>query len=191
MGNQDLALRKEAIPYYANVWGYNRGSGSDVDISTTSYPGDLSAMTPSSYIGSTAIGQVNAIRVLQPQYGDIIEANLNLRFKMATAEAERQFRIGIGYFSSRYTAQTTYTNEELNQMHAMITGRNTPYTIAPAQTLAIQRFNLYPAMYHRGEARFKDDAFVVLLVFDQAPSKGTGYTFTKFELDCTMQMGLS
>lgn len=24
MGSQDLALRKTAIPYYANVWGYNR-----------------------------------------------------------------------------------------------------------------------------------------------------------------------
>ena len=190
MGSQDLALRKTAIPYYANVWGYNRGDDSDYDISNTSYRGDLYNLAPSSYFAGTP-QQVNPIRVLQPQYGDIVEANLNLRFKLATAEGERQLRIAIGYFSSRYTAQTSYTDAEITASHRQITGRDSAYTIAPASTLSIQRLNLYPGMYHRGDARFKDDAFVVLLCFDKAPSNGSGYTFTKFEIDCTMQMGLA
>ena len=191
MGSQDLALRKTAIPYYANVWGYNRNHFSDYDNRIVSSLGDLANLAPSSYSGAGAPVAVNPIRVLQPQYGDIIEANLNLSLKLATAEGARQLRIGIGYFSSRYTAQTSYTSDEILASHRAITGQDDPFTIAPASTFRIQRLNLYKAMYHRGDARFKDDAFVVLLAFDQAPSNGSGYTFTKFEVDCTMQMGLA
>lgn len=191
MGIEDKSLRSRAIPYYANVWGYNRATDSDFDISDTNVPGDLSKMQPSSYATQTAISAVNAIRVLQPQYGDIIEANLNIKFTMASAEAARRFWIGIGYFSSGYTAQTSYSGQEIADSHRMITGRESPYSIAAAGSIDIPRVNLYPAMYHRGDARFLDDAFVLLLAFDQAPSKGTGYTFTKFEIDCTMQMGLA
>lgn len=190
MGSQDLALRKTAIPYYANVWGYNRNENSDQDISSATNIGDLKNLIPTSYTGSGTIARVNPIRVLQPQYGDIVEANLNLRFKLATAEAARQFRIAVGYFSTRFTAETSYSDEYINESHRKITGRETPFTISAAGTFNVQRLNLYPAMYRRGDARFLDDAFVVLLVFDQAPSKGSGYTFTKFEIDCTAQMGL-
>lgn len=194
MGAQDLALRNRAIPYYANVWGYNRGQQSDEDISLAysgTYVGDLSSMIPTSYNGDTAIGTVNAIRVLQPQYGDIIEANLNLRFKLATAEGARKFRVAVGYFSGLYTAETSYTEAYIEESHRKITGRDVPYDIAPASTFSVQRLNLYPSMYHRGDSAFRDDAFVVLLCFDTAPSKGSGYTFTKFDIDCTMQMGLA
>lgn len=191
MGSQDLALRKTAIPYYANVWGYNRRTNSDYDISDTTVPGDLSCMMPSSYTGQTAISTINAIRVLQPQYGDIIEANLNLKFTLATAESARQLRIAIGKFSDLYTAQTTYTDAEITASHRAITGRDAAFDIAAAGSFTLPRTNLYQAMYHRGETNFRNDAFVVLLVFDQAPSKGSGYTFTKFEVDCTMQMGLA
>ncbi len=191
MGSQDLALRKTAIPYYANVWGYNRRTNSDYDISDTTVPGDLSCMMPSSYTGQTAISTVNAIRVLQPQYGDIIEANLNVKFTLATAEGARQFRIAIGKFSDLYTAQTSYTDAEIMASHRAITGRDTAFNIAPAGSFTLPRTNLYQAMYHRGDTNFRNDAFVVLLCFDQAPSKGSGYTFTKFEVDCTMQMGLA
>ena len=191
MGSQDLALRKTAIPYYANVWGYNRRAESDSDISSTSQPGDLSSMLPSSYGSQTAISAINAIRVLQPQYGDIIEANLNLKFTLATAESARQLRIAIGKFSDLYTAQTSYTEAEITASHRAITGRDAAFDIAPAGSFTLPRTNLYQAMYHRGDTNFRNDAFVVLLVFDTAPSKGTGYTFTKFEVDCTMQMGLA
>lgn len=191
MGNQDLALRQTAIPYYANVWGYNRSTYSDYDISNTSVPGDLSCMMPSSYTGQTAISTVNAIRVLQPQYGDIIEANLNLKFTMASSEGARQFRVAIGKFSDLYTAQTSYTDSEIMASHRQITGRDAAFSIAPGGSFTLQRTNLYPSMYHRGNTNFRNDAFVVLLCFDSAPSKGSGYTFTKFEVDCTMQMGLS
>ena len=194
MGAEDKSLRSSAIPYYANVWGYNRGQQSDVDISlpfSSSYVGDLSSMIPTSYNGDTAISTINAIRVLQPQYGDIIEANLNIRFTMASAEGARRFRVAIGKFSSAYTAETSYTDAYIAESHRKITGRDSPYDIAPAGTMRVQRLNLYPAMYHRGDADFRDDAFVLLLCFDTAPSKGSGYTFTKFDIDCTMQMGLA
>lgn len=191
MGSSDKALRKTALPYYANVWGYNRGQDSDTDISLATTIGDLQALTPSSYGLGGTISTVNAVRVLQPQYGDIIEANLNLRFKMANDEGARKFRVAIGKFSDLYTPLTSYDDSYITQSHAKITGRNSPYDIAPGGTFSVQRLNLYPAMYHRGHTEFRNDAFVVLLVWDQAPSRGTGYQFTKFDVDCTMQMGYS
>jgi len=191
MGSQDLALRKTSIPYYANVWGYNRGQFSDYDISIADSYGDLVNLVPSSYFGSGTIAAVNPIRILQPQYGDIIEANLNIKFTMASSEGARQFRIAIGKFSDLYTAQTSYTDSEIIASHRQITGRDDAFSIAPAGSFTLQRTNLYPSMYHRGNSNFRNDAFVVLLCFDQAPSKGSGYTFTKFEVDCTMQMGLA
>lgn len=190
MGSQDLALRKTAIPYYANVLGYNRSDTSDqaiVGVDGTGGGSDLSVFQPTYGTPST----INAIRILQPQYGDIIEANLNLRFKLATADTARQLRIAIGYFSSLYTAATSYTEAEILASHRAITGRDEPFTIAPASTFNLQRLNLYPGMYHRGDPQFVDDAFVLLLCFDTAPTTGSGYSFTRFEIDCTMQMGLA
>lgn len=190
MGVQDQALRSTAIPYYANVWGYNRGQFSDQNISSANDIGDLSSLVPSSYTYQTAVSTVNAIRVLQPQYGDVIEANLNFRIKLATAESARKLRIAIGKFDGLYDCETSYTEAYIDESHAKITGRNAPFDIAPAGVFAVPRINLWPAMYHEGDAEYRDDAFVVLICFDQAPSKGTGWEFTKFDIDCTMQMGL-
>lgn len=190
MGSQDLALRKSAIPYYANVWGYNRAITSDQDISSASNIGDLVNLIPASYFGAGTIQTINPIRVLQPQYGDIVEANLNLSFTLASAEGARQFRVAIGKFSGLYDRETIYSEEYIAESHAKITGRNSPYNIAPAGSFSVNRLNLFPALYHEGDAEYRDDAFVVLLCFDTAPSKGTGWSFTKFEVDCTMQMGL-
>jgi hypothetical protein len=190
VGSQDKALRKTAIPYYANVWGYNRGQFSDENISSADRIGDLSKMQPSDYFTQTSIAAVNAIRVLQPQYGDIIEANLNLRFRTANAEGARLFRIAIGYFDGLYDAETSYTEDYITASHRKITGRDAPYNIPPASSLSVPRLNLQPDMYHDGDSQYRDDAFVVLLCFDQAPSKGAGYEFTKFDIECTMQMGL-
>lgn len=190
MGSQDLALRKTAIPYYANVWGYNRTDTSDqaiVGLDGTGGSSDLAPFQPT-YGG---LSTINAIRVLQPQYGDIIEANLNLKFTLASAESARTLRIGIGYFTDLYTAQTSYTEAELVTMHRTLTGRDSAYNIGAAGTFTLQRLNLNPAMYHRGDSRFRDDAFVVVLAFDQAPSVGCGWSFTKFEVDGTMQMGMA
>lgn len=190
MSFTDKALRSTAIPYYANVWGYNRSQFSDENISSANDIGDLSALVPSSYTYSTSISAVNAIRVLQPQYGDIIEANLNLAFTLASAEGARQFRVAIGKFTGLYTRETSYSEAYIAESFAKITGRNEPYAIAPGGSFSFARLNLAPGLYHEGDDEYRDDAFVLLLCFDQAPSKGSGYTFTKFEIDCTMQMGL-
>ena len=193
MGLQDRALRSTAIPYYANVWGYNRTSTSDqliVSVDGNGGGSDLATFQPT--FGSPSA--INPIRVLQPQYGDIIEANLNLRFTLASAEGARKLRIAIGYYDGTgngYTPQSTYADADITASHRKITGRDAAYDIAPAGTFSARRLNLYPAMYHRGDARFKDSAFVVLLCFDQAPSVGSGWAFTRFDIDCTMQMGLA
>lgn len=194
MGQADANLRTGAIPYYANIWGYNRASLSDKaivpDPNDTSgfYPtlGDLANFEPT--IGT--LSTINPIRVLQPHYGNIIEANLNLAITLTSGEPQRQLRIAIGTFSSRYTAQTSYTDLYINTSHQQISGQAAPYTIPAAGTFSLNKLNLKPAMYKRGSSNFLEDAFVLLLCFDKAPSTATGFSLTRCEIDCTMQMGL-
>ncbi len=187
----DLNTRNKAIPYYANIWGYNRTEDSDQSITGsvghfTMNFGDLENFQP----GFGTLNTINPIRILQPHYGDIINANLTLVFTLASAEIARQFRIAIGYFGSNYAAETNYTQAHIDESHKKITGRDSPYQIAAAGSFTNFAINLTPALYKRGDALFQDDAFVLLLVFDQAPSTGAGWTFTKCNIDCTMQMGL-
>lgn len=191
MGEFDNTPRAEAIPYYANIWGYNRTQNSDTFIDLGTPRGDLNNLAPSSYgggVGSPA--QINPVRVLQPAYGAILNATLTIRFKLANAEAARQLRIAVGYFASRYDAETTYTSDYLDESHLKITGRETPFTIPAGGWFDYRKLNLTPAMYQRGHARFLPDAFVIVLAFDSAPSNGTGWQFAKFEVNCTATMGL-
>lgn len=191
---EDQALRGSAIPYYANIWGYNRSTESDRAIVNTVVPSSIQGGQPSYgdlnpfYTGGPST--VNPVRVLTPTWGDIVEANLNLQFTLATADSAKQFRIAIGTFGSNYAPVTSYTDAYINNQHLKITGRSTPYTIAAAGTFTQNRLNLAPALYSRGDASFLVDGFVVLLVFDAAPSIGAGFVFSKFEVDCTVQMGL-
>lgn len=193
MGAGDRATRAQAIPFYANVWGYNRSVWSDQSITTfsgsvglsTSVLGDLH-----NFRSGGTLSTVNAIRVNHPYYGGLISCDLNLRFTLAVAESSRQFRVAIGTFGSNYAANTSYSESYINTSHKLITGRDQPYTISAAGTFNQPRLNLMPALYPRGHAEYVDDGFVILLVFDAAPSTGSGWDFNKFEMHCTAAVGL-
>lgn len=189
MGTHDNALRKTAIPYYANAFGYNRTTSSDQDIgSGSSGNDDIGTYFQPTY-GTP--GTINPIRFLQPYYGDIIEANLNLAFQLASAESARQLRLAIGTFQSDgITPTTSYTDSYINASHQLITGLTAPFSISAAGSFSQNKLNLFPALYKRGSANFVEDLFVLLLVFDSAPSVGSGWAFTKCEINCTAQMGL-
>ncbi len=189
MGQNDKALRKSAIPYYANIWGYNRNQYSDQAIGGEQASINSSDLQPFQITYGTP-STINPVRVLQPHYGELIECNLQLAFHLATAEAPRQFRVAIGYFSSRYTAQTSYSEDYINADHKLITGKITPYSIGAGGSFSANKLNLLPALYKNGHSLFKEDAFVVLLCFDQAPSTGAGWLLSRFEVGATAQMGL-
>lgn len=187
MGKQDNALRQTAIPFTANVWGYNRSTDSDNSIAnnTTATLGDLANFQTS--VGTLQL--INPVRFLQPRYGNLIEANLNIYLAIGVGDIPTFCRLAIGYFQSgSYSAQTSYTDSEINTSHQIITGRTTPYSIGGG-LLSQQKLNLLPAMYKRGDARFNEDGFVLLIVFDHAPSTAPLFALDKLEVDCSMQLG--
>lgn len=189
MGTQNNALRKTAIPFSANAFGYNRQTSSDQDIGSGSSSNDDIGYYFRPTYGTPST--INPIRILLPYYGDIIEANLNLAFQLASAESARKLRIAIGTFTADgITPTTSYTDDFINASHQLITGLTAPFSISAAGGFSQNKLNLFPAMYKRGNANFVEDMFVLLLVFDVAPSVGSGWAFTKCEIDCTMQMGL-
>lgn len=188
----DRVARGGAIPFYANVFGYNRSIFSDQSITTFSGSGGSTSVLGDllNFRRGGTLSTVNAIRVAHPYYGGLVSCDLNLQFTLASAEASRQFRIAIGTFGSNYAADTSYTDAYINASHKLITGRDSAYTIAAAGTFNQPRLNLMPALYPRGDAEYQNDGFVILLAFDAAPSTGSGWDFNKFEVHCTADLGL-
>lgn len=189
MGNSDNALRRTAIPYSANAFGFNRTNTSDQDIGASASINDDIGYYFAPSVGTPST--INPIRFLQPYYGDVIEVNLNLAFQLASADSAKQLRLAIGTFQSDgLTPTTSYANDFVNASHQLITGLTTPFSISAAGSFSQNKLNLFPALYKRGNANFVDDVFILLLVFDSAPSVGSGWAFTKCEINCTAQMGL-
>lgn len=192
MGAADLALRSRAIPYYANIWGYNRSEDSDNDISVATNLGDVTNLAPAIYGAGGTIAAINPVRFLLPQYGNIVAANLHLSFTIAPGETSaRQLRLAIGTFGQYWVANTSYSEAYINASHQLITGRTTPFSIAPGETFNYDTIELTKALYAKDSPYFNPDGFVLLLCFDQAPSTGSGYYFVKCDVECTMEMGLA
>lgn len=189
MGTQDNALRKTAIPFTANAFGYYGTQDSDQDIGAGSSINDDIGHAFAPSVGSPST--INPIRFMQPYYGDITEASLYLAFQLASAESARQLRIAIGTFQADgITPTASYTDSYINASHQLITGLTAPFSISAAGSFSQSKLNLFPALFKRGDASFNEDMFVLLVVFDQAPSVGSGWAFTKCEINCTAQMGL-
>lgn len=101
----DKALRQQAVPYYGQIFGYNRSENSDQDVSKTilnpgtggpsndpsmSGAGDLYPL-----INNTAQNDY-MIRILRPKFGHIIQAYLTISLTFAAAEANPNFNISVG-----------------------------------------------------------------------------------------------
>lgn len=173
MGSQDKSLRQVAIPYYGQIMGYNRAEQSDQDISLAqivlgagvALAGDLYPFTYSS-------GQKDfMVRILRPQFGQLIEAYLNLSLTFDTMEISPKFYVsaGSGYGADGVTPVVP-SQSYIQQVHQVITGQTSPLTGIAGQPMTQYKLNILPLLpLAPGSTNFSPDSFVVGIHFLQIP----------------------
>lgn len=137
-----------------------------------------------------SVAQVVPIRLTRPYQAEIVEAYLSMQLKAANA-AGFSVRLLIGRFSDDdYTASSTYTEEEISNGHRKLTGSTTPIVVAAGGTLFIDNLSLLQALPEPGHADYDEDAFVIVFVFNAAPTTTTGWNLDTFRATGAGQMGL-
>ena len=173
MGSQDKNLRQIAIPYYGQIMGYNRAEQSDQDVSVASTvlgsnvpaQGDLYPFTYNS-------GQKDfMVRVLRPQFGQLIEAYLNLSLTFDTTETSPKFYVsaGSGYGTDGVTPVVPSSNY-ITYAHQAISGQSSPFTGIAGQPITQYKLNILPLLPTApGTTSYSPDSFVVGIHFLQVP----------------------
>lgn len=137
-----------------------------------------------------SVSQVVPIRVTQPFQAEVVEAYLSMQLHAANSTGF-SVRILIGRFSDDdYTASSTYTEEEISAGHKKLTGDTAALSVAAGGTLFIDNMSLLQALPQPGDADYDDDAFVIVFVFNAAPTTTTGWNLDAFRVTGSGQMGL-
>jgi|GEM_PF-6319765 len=173
MGSQDKNLRQVAIPYYGQIMGYNRAEQSDQDVSIAqlvygsgvAQAGDLYPFTYSS------AQKDFMVRILRPQFGQLIEAYLNLSLTFDTAETSPKFYVSAGSgYAADGTTPIVPSQSYIQQAHQTITGQTSPLTGVAGQPMTQYKLNILSLLpLGPGSTNFNPDSFVVGIHFLQTP----------------------
>lgn len=196
MGQLENALRDQAIPFFGQIAGYNRSDLSDIDVTQTSPivagaspTGGLGGLGDLFYLSNVggAPVQNNLIRILRPQFVQVIAAYLTLSLTTANAETIPKFyvTVGTGFTTSTGLVPSTPTLADIIANHTLLKGDSNPWTTPNglAGTITINKLNILGKIPARGDTNYRDDCFVIGVHFLQTPNNGTGYKLTKFEVN--------
>lgn len=165
MGTQDRNLRRQAIPYIGQIMTYNRSEQSDQDVSSAQTLGDIRQFL------YNPNGQKDFIvRILRPQFGQIIQAYLNISLTFDSTETSPKFYVsaGSGYAADGITAVVPPSSYIL-QTHQQITGQAAPLTGVAGQPLTAYKLNILPLIPQIGSSNYSIDSYVVGMHFLQTP----------------------
>lgn len=175
--NQDKAARQYAVPVRGSIWGLNHNDRTERDLQYIVFPpttADTMKYFPFQY-GNTqnpptvGAARVCPIRILQPHYGELIECYVDLQLTPAAADSGLTMKLAIGKFQSgSYDPVTSYTDEEINASWRQIRGTDTPLSVSSG-VIAADLLDLLDALPKYGDSNFRDDAFVLLVVFNKVP----------------------
>lgn len=171
----DKATRFTAVPFTAMPYGLNLG-----------IPNQEDTVQPVDWVTGASIA-VNALRVMRlsmPERGNIIQAYLNLFMRVNSSITAK---VAIGRFDTDGITKVTPTQAEIDAGHLKLTGTSSP--IASSGTnLFIDGLNLLPLIPKKGDANYNADGFVLIVQFSR--NLTTSDYPTRFEVSCSMQMGL-
>lgn len=189
----DKTLRGEAIPYYGQIFGYNRSENSDQDISKTyTSPGivGLPGVSTDPSLSGTGdlypiinnISQNNyMIRILRPKFGHIIQAYLTLNLTFSASETHPNFNVsvGSGFNLDNLTPVTPTTGFIANCMNVLNspTGGTFNGTAGAATNLVLNIQSLVPQV---GNANYVPDFYTIGLHFPNTPVMSGSFHLNKF-----------
>lgn len=190
----DRAVRNEAVTMRANVFGHNYMDETEYDLTKGAYTpsggySDLCAMLGINTTTGAAItptpGSINSIRIMQPHQGELVECYVDFIMMRSATEADTStvekggmgFIVAIGDFTNNdfTTPRTSYTFEELKASWKRISGKDYPIYMASGGgdwRMIGQRINLQLELYKKGNPKFVDDGFNLIIAF-------TNYDYTQ------------
>ncbi len=177
--NQDKSARQYAVPVRGSIWGLNYNDRTERDLQYVSPPGnsaDTAKYFPYTYAYANVtfpptIGasKICPIRILQPHYGEIIECYADLQLTPAAGDSDLTMKLAIGIFDgSSYNPVTNYTDEEINASWRRIRGSDTPLSVSGG-VISADLLDLKNAIPKYGDDNYREDAFVLLIVFNKVP----------------------
>lgn len=175
MSQTDKGTRTTAIPFSAMSYGVNLG-----------IPNDEDTVQPINWTDGTSIA-ANALRVMRlarPDRGNLIQAYLNLYMRVGSSLTAK---VAIGRFASDGITVVTPNQYEIDAGHLALTGTSTPFS-SSGSNLIIDGLNLLKLIPKKGDANYNADGFVLIVQFSR--NLTTSDFPTRFEVSCSMQMGL-
>ena len=171
----DKATRFTAVPFTAMPFGLNLGIPNNED---TIQPIDWSTGA------STAANALRVMRLTRPDRGNLIQAYLNLFMNVGSAITAK---VSIGRFDTDGITKVTPTQAEIDAGHKALTGTDTPFS-SSGSNLFIDGLNLLSLIPKKGDTNYNEDGFVLIVQFSR--NLTTSDFPTRFEVSCSMQMGL-
>lgn len=189
MGAQDRQVRTEAVTLRASVFGHNYKDETEYGLTAGAFTSSASYSDLCGLLGiNTSTGAsidpapngFNSIRILQPHFGEVVECyidyiSVHYPFdafgtpgKNGAGSNDLQFGIGDFLNNDFTTPRTDYTAAEITASFKKMTGRSTGYVVAgggDARTTA-SRINLLPALYKAGDAKYVEDGFNLIIMFN-------------------------
>lgn len=175
MSQTDKGTRTTAIPFTAMPYGVNLGIPNSDD---TVQPVDP-------FTGaSSAVTRLRVMRLARPDRGNLIQAYLNLFMRVGSSLTAK---VAIGRFDTDGITPITPNQYEIDAGHLALTGTSTPFS-SSGSSLIIDGLNLLKLIPKKGDANYNADGFVLIVQFSRDLT--TSDFPTRFEVSCSMQMGL-
>lgn len=170
----DKATRETAVPFVATPYGVNIG---------TPYQDDAAQIID--FTGAVyATPALRVMRLAKPERGNLIQAYLNLFLNVNTSITAK---VAIGRFDTDGITPVTPTQAEIDAGHLRLTGTTTAIA-SSGGLLAIDGLNLLSLIPKKGETNYNADGFILIIQYSRDLT--TADLIRRFEVSCSMQMGL-
>jgi hypothetical protein len=159
--NTNLKTRDVSVPFISNPFGQFDGNGID---ETQVFFFELG------YIADPLVNRYLDGPYTLPSNMNVTELYLTVRMT-APDDQDLSFRVAIGRWSHDYIPldKADYTEYEIGKSHQIITGVPDKFTVGMGESILIDGLNLVKALPKVGDSNYKNDAFVLVLYFDETP----------------------
>lgn len=184
MGANDRQVRNEYVTVRGGVFGHNYKDDTEYDLTVGAYTPSggssdlcqLVGISPTTGLPATPdpAGYV-VIRILQPYYGEVVEAYLDQYLHTFAIDGSipgmiskfPSTRIFIGDFLNNdfTTPRTSYTQQEAIDGWRKLTGKTAGIGQNVTWQTNIQKLNLLPGLYKKGHAKFVEDGFCIVIQY--------------------------
>ena len=196
---KDKDVRRYAVPVRGSIWGhvYNDRSENDIEFQevVASTIGDVPKSDFMQYFPTilndpasaplppfSGIVKTVPLRILKPHYGHLAQCYVDLDITVASGDSDLTLKLAVGKFvSGSYSAETSYTQTEVDDSWRRITGSDTPLSVSGGK-ISATLLDLLNSLPKYGDSNYKEDAFVLILAFNKVPTVTGTFHFNQLNI---------